>query len=373
MISQRELLEHRSYLEDQRRIDAYRNALAEMVKPGDAVLDLGAGTGILGYLACEAGAGSVVAVERGDIIELAKRIAEDNDFGNRITHVKGTSSEIALGTKFDVVVCDQIGGLVHDAGILTMFADARDRFLSPGGRMIPSSFRIFACPVQYDEARGNVEFWSSSPGQVDVRAIRSIAANTEWMIHLDSDDLAPLSTRHELAAFNSDYDGPISSAATYSVNAPGRLDGFVGWFETELSPSQTLTNDPWSPERFRRWCNFYPIDEPIEVEVGDQLKLEMDIRPSGGVVSWIVDISNGAGVHRVRQSTFLSASRRDLLGITDAVPTSQVGPAIAVLSLVDGVKSEKEIVEAMVGEVGSLFESRGHLENFVRKVVGVIR
>ena len=63
-MSQSELAEHQGYLADERKIAAYRAALAEVVEPGDTVLDLGAGSGLLGYLACEAGAGTVVPTGR---------------------------------------------------------------------------------------------------------------------------------------------------------------------------------------------------------------------------------------------------------------------------------------------------------------------
>lgn len=373
-MSQSELSEHRGYLADERRIAAFRAALAEIVGPGDVVLDLGAGTGILGYLACEAGAKSVIAVDRGDILEMAIRIAADNGYASRITHVKALSTEATLETLVDVVVCDQIGGLVHDAGILSCFADARQRLLAPGGRLMPASFRIFAAPVKYDDAREEVEFWSSAPALIDVSAVRRMAANTEWTINLVADDPVALSPGRELASFASDHDAPISGTAEFLVAEAGRFDGFLGWFEAQLSPSVTLTNNPWSPDRFKRWCNFYPIDRAVDMERGDRLRLSLDVRPRGGIVSWTTDILNRHGEQQTRQSTFLTMSRSDLFTRTEAVPTSEsTRLARAVLDLIDGTRTPEDIVEALIGEVGTSVVSRVHLENFVRKVTTVVR
>ncbi len=53
------LREHMGYVSDAHRLAIYRRAMVAVVKPGDVVLDLGAGTGILGVLACQAGAARV--------------------------------------------------------------------------------------------------------------------------------------------------------------------------------------------------------------------------------------------------------------------------------------------------------------------------
>ena len=51
---------------DQVRLDAYAAALRASGRPGQTVLDLGAGTGIFSLLACRHGAGRVYAVEVGN-------------------------------------------------------------------------------------------------------------------------------------------------------------------------------------------------------------------------------------------------------------------------------------------------------------------
>src|SRR3954462_4954787 len=105
----REIDEHREYLSDPARIDAYRRAMTEVVRAGDVVIDVGAGTGILGLLACEAGAARVYAVDAGPILDLARAIAQANGFGDRIIHVRELSTRAVIPELADVVVTDQIG------------------------------------------------------------------------------------------------------------------------------------------------------------------------------------------------------------------------------------------------------------------------
>ncbi len=66
-------------------MDAYQRALRALVRPGDVVLDLGAGTGILSMLAARLGAARVHAVEAMPIARLASALVEQNGLGRQIS------------------------------------------------------------------------------------------------------------------------------------------------------------------------------------------------------------------------------------------------------------------------------------------------
>ncbi|HEV2918346.1 MAG TPA: 50S ribosomal protein L11 methyltransferase, partial [Actinomycetota bacterium] len=73
-----EIAVHRTRICDRVRIEAFRRAIDSMVRPGDIVLDIGAGSGILSMFAARAGAARVYAVERTTVAVLAQELAAAN-------------------------------------------------------------------------------------------------------------------------------------------------------------------------------------------------------------------------------------------------------------------------------------------------------
>jgi 16S rRNA G966 N2-methylase RsmD len=181
--------EHRRYLSDQARVSAFCQAVGEVVKPGDVVLDLGAGTGILGLLACRAGARRVYAIEAGEVVELAREICSANGFQDRMVFIKGTSTRVDLPERVDVLLADQIGPFGFEAGLLEYFSDARERFLKPNGVMIPCCLELYVAPVECPELSDQVEFWNDRPAGFDFRPARLLAANTSYLAKFGTDNL----------------------------------------------------------------------------------------------------------------------------------------------------------------------------------------
>src|ERR1700685_4188920 len=95
---------HRLMLRDRERNRQFMAAISQIVKPGDVVADLGAGTGFLSIAAARAGAKRVYAIEAADVFSLGEKIVKDNHQEKIVRFINAPSSEVALKEKVDVIV-----------------------------------------------------------------------------------------------------------------------------------------------------------------------------------------------------------------------------------------------------------------------------
>src|ERR1700682_3480489 len=100
--------EHRLYLSDLTRTSLFRRAINAVVKPGDVVLDLGCGTGVLGLLAMKAGAARIYQIDQSPMIQVSRDLACANGYGQSAIGIHHPSSRARLREKADVVVADQL-------------------------------------------------------------------------------------------------------------------------------------------------------------------------------------------------------------------------------------------------------------------------
>ena len=105
---------HRLMLRDDVRTRAFRDALRAVVRPGDVVLDVGAGTGILCLFAAQAGAARVYAVERTSIARTARALVARNGFSDRIHILNDDIERVSLPERVDVIVSEWLGTLAVD-------------------------------------------------------------------------------------------------------------------------------------------------------------------------------------------------------------------------------------------------------------------
>jgi predicted RNA methylase len=179
---------HIKMLNDHARTAFFISALQQTVQPGDVVLDIGTGSGVLAIAAARAGAKKVYAIEAGRMAEIAEKIVKQTEVAGKIEIIRGWSTNISLPEKADVLVSEIIGDDPLKENILPVFIDARARLLKPGAKIIPHLMKLFVLPVQV-------------PGSIiQNRTLQSVDLD-KWM-QLYNIDFSPLS---EVAPDHTEY------------------------------------------------------------------------------------------------------------------------------------------------------------------------
>jgi protein arginine N-methyltransferase 1 len=366
--------EHRQYLADAARLDAFDRALNAVVSRGDVVLDLASGTGILGLLACQAGASRVYAIEAEPIVELARQIARDNGFGDRIVCIQELSSRASLPEPVDVIVTDGAGRFGFDAGLLEMLTDARRRFLKPGGRVIPSALTLWLAPVEADEPRAQVDFWARPVRGLSFSAAHAIARSTGYPRHFTMQDL--LAEPAALTTLDPSCSAEVlSGRADFEVQRDATLHGIGGWFTADLAPGVVLTNAPGAPARINRRNVFFPLREAVGVARGDRVTVSMRIRPASLLVRWHIEVhAVGELRHATTASTFegMLISREEMERTRPAFQPALTPAGLArrtVLDLCDGERALADIEREVWRRHPAFFHDQDEAAAFVAEVV----
>ena len=345
-------------------------------------MDLGAGTGIMGLLACRAGASRVYCIEQTSLIGLAREIARANGFDDRITFIKELSTQAQLPERADVVVADQIGRFGFDAGIFEYFSDARRRFLKPEGVLLPSRIDLIVAPVEREDLRRQVEFWNESPAGFDFRPARKLAVNTGYPTKFQPQDLLAspaIIASLDMAQCSASIPG---LEASMQLERAGTIHGIGGWFSAQLSPCVTMSNGPLEPKSIGRRNVFFPIDRPVTVAKGDSVRVSMTIQPNEKMVAWNVEVhgkpavggGKGAAKARFTHSTF-----QGMLLCKEDLETARPGfaPSLtprgegrrSILEMCDGRTSLAEIEREVYRRHPELFPSSSEAAAFVAEVV----
>ena len=283
---------HLSMLHDTARMDAFRRAIDATVRPGDVVVDIGCGSGVLSFMACEAGAGKVYAIDGGPIIEVAQELAIDNGFADRIEFLRGWSLDIGLPEPADVLISETIGNAGFDEGIVAWTFDARQRLLRPGAALLPQRLRTWVAAVESFDDYPLVGDWLAESLPYDYTCAHRRAARTLWYAEFTPHHLLG---QPELAAdvdLRTAPNEPITSAGTVQVDRAGTLHGLACWFDGLLSAGVTVDNLP--PRTESSWSHgFLPLAEPIEVAPGDRFAWSLSVSADGDDWRWQVDRADG--------------------------------------------------------------------------------
>ncbi len=367
------LTEHLGYVADAVRLEHYRAAIHNTLPAGASVADLGCGSGVLGLLCLQAGAGHIFAVDDSAILEVARAALQGAGYGARTSFIRGTSSQVSLPQQVDMVICDHVGYFGFDYGIIGFLEDARKRLLKPGGTLIPSRIQLNLAAIDSQPCGELANAWQADNIPPAFHWLRGHRVNTKHAVMLEPADLlCPPAVLGEIDLY-ADQPGFFSWSAELHIERDGVVHGLGGWFTCELAQGVWMTNSPLVEQPIRRNQAFLPIEEAVAVRAGDRVKATIMVRPGEHLLAWVVEFP--ATCQRFAQSTwqgrFLTPAQL-LQANPQRVPRlGRTGRATAaVLGYCDGQKTVAHIQAAVLRDHPDLFPTAGEIANFVAKVLG---
>jgi protein arginine N-methyltransferase 1 len=271
-IDPRLLLMHQVMLGDRPRLQAYRRALQQVIRPGDIVVDIGAGTVILSMLALRHGAARVYAIEADPgMLTLANRIVEHNNLQGQISLVAGDARTVRLPEQADLLVCEMMGNLGPEEEMAESVRAVSSRHLRPDGRIVPRQLTAHLQAIELDHEGWGV--WRDDFLGYSLSPVQEHAPSAA-QLHFFSRDPKALSAPATLV--DQRLGTPARTEARLlrlPITSPGRLQAVMGYFTASLAPDISLSNFPSYPG-----CNWAVWIWPLrhtDVVPGDLLTVEV--------------------------------------------------------------------------------------------------
>lgn len=290
---------HELMIADKVRMNAYKKAITQAGKDRSQSVwvDIGAGLCPLTLLVAKwAQPKKIYAIEQVEpIINLARNIIQSQSslIRRKIELLHGTSSEIVLPQKADILLTETIGNFGMEEGILQLINDAKKRFLKKDAIIIPAEIEFIASPIESNRCYQRINFWKKTQCGLDFSAIVPRAVNTVYHHRALPSEL--LASPHKMGNLNFSNPGliqeKISLQSTYMVTRTGILHGFIGWFKAYLYNDIFLSNDPLKKNTPFNWTQaFFPLPEiekkTIKVKKGQLISFSIDWNLANNRLLW---------------------------------------------------------------------------------------
>lgn len=203
--------------------------------------------------------------------------------------------------RVDVVVSETLGNYALEEHIIETLADAKKRFLKPGGVIIPRRIEQFVAPVVSDRIQREFDAWEQTG--FDLSVARAMSLNNIYVRTLKPGELldAQVWDKVELGA---DARSTRKGEASWTLKSATTIHGFAVWWKAELVPGVELSTAPDAPRT--HWEQLYfPLLEPIAGQSGETLIVSLRSRTSqdGGThVAWTAVHRDAKGRERARQT-----------------------------------------------------------------------
>jgi len=282
-------------LEDTIRTSTYNSAILSnsSLFKDKTVCDIGAGSGILSYMAVQAGASKVYAVEASYMASRIKKLLracpEKNSWLTdrmEVINSKIESPNLPI-PKVDILISEPIGVLLVHERMLESYLYARDHYLKPGGLMFPSSGTIFLAPCTdaslWSQTMTKVRFWEQNNFYgVDLSPLSQAAKDELFAMPVvgafDPKTVMSAPTPYKVDFYTIKNEEIVDFTIPFhwKISYTGIIHGIAGWFNINFDPPTKTNNTPnyyisTSPNSERtHWHQVrFLFKEPLAVNAGE--------------------------------------------------------------------------------------------------------
>ena len=299
---------HRTLIADKARNEALFAALERVIVKGKSIVaDIGAGSGILGLMASKLGARDVHLYEAAEeVAALTAAVLKQNRARN--CHLYPCrSTEMIDAPQVDIIISETLGNYALEENILETLEDALDRIMKPGGTVIPSRIRQFACPVTSPRLAREMDVWREIGHGLDLEPARAMSVNNVYVRLIEPSELLD-EGRAAKQWDDIDLTKPQKSARKGEMTWPIANDcwiyGFAYWWTATLTDDLEISTAPDAPRT--HWEQLYfPLSEPVPAKPGERVLLSLRSRSSeeaGTHLAWTAVHSDAGGKTISRQA-----------------------------------------------------------------------
>lgn len=298
---------HRTLIADRARNDAFHKALAQVIVRGKSVVaDVGAGTGLLGLMAAKLGAREVFLYEAAEVAAVAGAVLKANRAKN--CHVIPChSTEFDDPPKADVIVSETLGNYALEEDIVETLNDARQRFLKPGGVIVPARITQFVTPVVSDRVAREMAAWDEVGYGIDLGVAKRMSLNNAYVRTLEPGELldgGASAKAWDIVDLRRTAKANRKGEADWKLAKPATVHGFAVWWTADLVEGVTLSTAPGAAPT--HWEQLYfPLLRPLSGKAGETVTIALRSRSSraGGThLAWTAGLLDRAGRQTDRQT-----------------------------------------------------------------------
>ncbi|CAH2311652.1 arginine N-methyltransferase 6 [Pelobates cultripes] len=283
---------HEEMISDTVRTSAYKQAIqSNSALRGKTVLDVGAGTGILSIFCGQAGVKKVYAVEASSVAQLANNVVKQNGMEDKVEIINSSVETAEIPEQVDVIVSEWMGYALMYESMLSSVIYARDKWLKPGGLMLPNCVDLFIAPINDPTTENRLDFWSDVKRMygVDMSCVRSFAQtcimNKEMQVcSVYPEDVLSFPAKFASLNLNSvtlEESAKIYGTFKFRCFGSSFMHGFAVWFSV-IFPGEKVVNlstSPYGEETHWKQTLLY-LNEEIQVEQDTEISGDITMTPS---------------------------------------------------------------------------------------------